>query len=114
MNSTVGQRSDITFNETVPISGNQFCAIALVNNQDKTINFRLGSNNNATVSQRVLDNDYQVDFANSGVYEMMNYTLFGPLGQISNEIKSLPPRRTLILLGANTGLNATTPAVYSI
>jgi hypothetical protein len=52
MNATVGQRPDIQFNETLLIPGDQFCTVALVNNQDKPVNYRLTGNNNATVSFR--------------------------------------------------------------
>ena len=79
---------------------------------DQPISFRMGPNNNSTVSYRILNSDFLVDFSNNQVYEMPDYALFAPLGQVSTEVMNLDPRRTIILLGANTQVNATAPQTY--
>ena len=103
------------FNQTAGLFQNQFCVIALVNNLDRPINYRLGNNNNATVSERILGTSQVVDFGNNSFYEMANYTLFVPLGELGQGvIKTLPAGQTLLLMGANTGVNQTAPRSYQI
>ena len=114
MNQTTGQ-PDFLFNESAPLGQNQFCVIALVNNIDSPINYRLGSNNNSTVSERLLATNQTVDFGNNTYYEMAFYTLFVPLGDLGQGVvKTLPPGQTLLLLGANTGVNSTIPSQYQV
>ena len=76
--------------------------------------FRLGPNNNSTVSQRQLDSDFLVDFSNNQVYEMQNYVLFEPLGQISNANKTINGSKTMLLIGANNQVNATAPQTFQL
>ena len=112
MNQTTAQ-PDFLFNQSAPLGQNQFCVIALVNNIGNSINYRLGSNNNATVSERLLASDQIVDFSNTTYYDMANYTLFVPLGELGQGVvKTLPPGQTLLLMGANTGVNTTIPSQY--
>ena len=80
MNVTTGQNPNQIYNLTVSLNGAQFCSVALVNNMDQQVVFRMGPNNNSTVSERLLDSDFFVDFTNNQVYEMQNYVLFAPLG----------------------------------
>ena len=80
MNITTGQNPNQIYNLTVSLNGGQFCSVAIVNNMDQEVVFRMGPNNNSTVSQRQLDSDFLVDFTNNQVYEMANYVLFAPLG----------------------------------
>ena len=114
MNQTTAQQ-DFLFNQSAPLGQNQFCVIALVNNIGNSISYRLGSNNNATVSERLLATDQIVDFSNTTFYDMANYTLFVPLGELGQGVvKTLPPGQTLLLMGANTGVNTTIPSQYQI
>ena len=80
MNITTGQNPNQIYNLTVSLNGGQFCSVAIVNNMDQEVVFRMGPNNNSTVSERQLDSDFLVDFTNNQVYEMANYVLFAPLG----------------------------------
>ncbi len=114
MNTTTGQNPNQVYNLTVSLNGGQFCSVALVNNLDKEVIFRLGPNNNSTVSERQLDSDFLVDFSNNLVYEMQNYVLFEPLGQISNANKTINGRKTMILIGANNQVNATAPQTFQL
>ena len=114
MNQTTAQ-PDFLFNQSAPLGQNQFCVIALVNNIGNSVSYRLGSNNNATVSERLLATDQDVDFSNTTYYDMANYTLFVPLGELGQGVvKTLPPGQTLLLMGANTGVNTTIPSQYQI
>ena len=115
MNQTTEGQPDFLFNQSAPLGQNQFCVIALVNNIGNSINYRLGSNNNATVSERLLSTNQTVDFSNATFFNMANYTLFVPLGELGQGVvKTLPPGQTLLLLGANTGVNTTIPSQYQI
>ncbi len=90
--------------------------IALVNNLDQDISYQLGNNNNATVSENLVPGvaNASIDFNLPTYYDMANYTLFAPPGQVSTEVKILPARRTLLLMGANSALNTTVPQQYQI
>ena len=60
---------------------------------DTPVSYRLGNNNNATVSERLIPTDTLVDFSNTIFYDMAFYTLFAPLGELgTNEVKTLPAR----------------------
>ena len=65
MNVTTGQNPNQIYNLTVSLNGDQFCSVALVNNLDQDVIFRMGPNNNSTVSERLLDSDFLVDFTNN-------------------------------------------------
>ncbi len=109
MNVTTGQNPNQIYNLTVSLNGDQFCSVALVNNMDQEVVFRMGPNNNSTVSERLLDSDFFVDFTNNQVYEMQNFALFAPLGQVSTANKTIAGKRTMLLIGANNQVNATGP-----